>query len=236
MDPMTSSDGLKAYSQSEIVFGLFGLELDRLSRAHGWGIRSNLSHPGAAQTNLLAARPGAGRDTETGGRKLVSALSSRGILLGTVETARLPARYAATAPEARPGGFHGPSGLGRLGGPPAEQKFSSAPARRRGRPTYLAGLRRTDEGVVPQQLGRSAPSPPRSGSASPPSGPWSTAINLSADHGSTDPRGRYPGARRRRPAAARSGFRLRRWRRVGGTSPRSCRTGRPSAAGSSHRR
>ncbi|WP_182882529.1 SDR family oxidoreductase [Microbispora sp. H10949] len=120
-----SYDGMKAYSQSKIAFGLFGLELDRLSRTHGWGITSNLSHPGVAPTNLLAARPEVGRDTETGGRKLIGALSRRGILLGTVETATLPALYAATAPEARPGGLYGPSGLGHLGGPPAEQKLYS---------------------------------------------------------------------------------------------------------------
>jgi NAD(P)-dependent dehydrogenase (short-subunit alcohol dehydrogenase family) len=59
-----SYDGMGAYSQSKITFGLFGLELDRRSRAHGWGISSNLSHPGVAPTNLLAARPssvGSGR-------------------------------------------------------------------------------------------------------------------------------------------------------------------------------
>ncbi|WP_327048668.1 SDR family oxidoreductase [Microbispora sp. NBC_01189] len=120
-----SYDGMKAYSQSKIAFGLFGLELDRLSRTHGWGITSNLSHPGIAPTNLLAARPEVGRDTETGGRKLIGALSRRGILLGTAETAALPALYAAAATEARPGGLYGPSGLGQLGGPPAEQKLYS---------------------------------------------------------------------------------------------------------------
>ncbi|MEU8193349.1 SDR family oxidoreductase [Microbispora amethystogenes] len=120
-----SYDGMKAYSQSKIAFGLFGIELDRLSRTHGWGITSNLSHPGIAPTNLLAARPEVGRDTETGGRKLIGALSRRGILLGTAETAALPSLYAATAPEARPGGLYGPSGLGHLGGPPAEQKLYS---------------------------------------------------------------------------------------------------------------
>jgi NAD(P)-dependent dehydrogenase (short-subunit alcohol dehydrogenase family) len=120
-----SYDGMKAYSQSKIAFGLFGLELDRLSQAHGWGITSNLSHPGVAPTNLLAARPEVGRETETRGRKLISALSTRGILLGTVETAKLPALYAATAAEAQRGRLYGPSGLGHLGGPPAEQKLYS---------------------------------------------------------------------------------------------------------------
>ncbi|GAA3560407.1 SDR family oxidoreductase [Microlunatus spumicola] len=118
-----SYDGMRAYSQSKVAFGLFGLELDRRSRAHGWGITSNLAHPGVAPTNLLAARPELGRTQETPGRRVIRALSRRGILLGTVETAGLPALMAATDPAARGGAFYGPSGLGNLGGAPAEQKL-----------------------------------------------------------------------------------------------------------------
>lgn len=118
-----SYDGMRAYSQSKIALGLFGLELDRRSREHGWGITSNLSHPGVAPTNLLAARPEVGRDAENSGRRLIRALSERGILVGTVETATLPALYAATSPAAEGGGFYGPRGLGHLGGPPAKQKL-----------------------------------------------------------------------------------------------------------------
>ncbi|TWV17203.1 short chain dehydrogenase, partial [Streptomyces albidoflavus] len=50
---------------------------------------------------------------------------ARGILLGTVESAKFPALYAATAPEAGGGRLYGPSGPGHLGGPPAEQKLYS---------------------------------------------------------------------------------------------------------------
>ncbi|MFE6887364.1 SDR family oxidoreductase [Streptomyces sp. NPDC057694] len=116
-------DGMKAYGQSKVAFGLFGLELNRRSDAAGWGITSNLSHPGVAPTNLLAARPEVGRDKEKLGRKVIKALSARGILLGTVESAKFPALYAATSADAKPGGFYGPSGPGHLGGPPAEQKL-----------------------------------------------------------------------------------------------------------------
>jgi len=120
-----SYNGSRAYSQSKIAFGLFGLELSRRGEANGWGITSNLSHPGIAPTNLLAARPEVGRDRDTTGVKIIRALSSRGILLGTVETALLPALYAATAPDARSARLYGPSGLAHLGGPPAEQKLYS---------------------------------------------------------------------------------------------------------------
>ncbi|GIJ76663.1 hypothetical protein SAMN05443287_108178 [Micromonospora phaseoli] len=50
-------------------------------------------------------------------------MSARGILLGTVETAKLPALLAATGPHAKPGLLYGPSGPGNLGGPPAEQRM-----------------------------------------------------------------------------------------------------------------
>jgi len=118
-----SYDGMRAYSQSKIAFGLFGLELDRRSEAGGWGITSNLCHPGIAPTSLLAARPEIGRGQDTMGVRWIRTLSARGILVGTVRTAQLPALYAATSPEARRGGLYGPSGPGHLGGPPAEQKL-----------------------------------------------------------------------------------------------------------------
>ncbi|WP_432493505.1 SDR family oxidoreductase [Kineococcus gypseus] len=117
-----SYDGQRAYSQSKIAFGLFGLELDRRSRAGGWGITSNLSHPGIAPTNLLAARPEVGRERETGGRRLIGLMSRVG-LAGTVETALLPALLAATSPSALGGRLYGPDGPGHVSGGPAEQRL-----------------------------------------------------------------------------------------------------------------
>ncbi|MDT0269596.1 SDR family oxidoreductase [Streptomyces sp. DSM 44915] len=118
-----SYDGMKAYRQSKIAFGLFALELDRRSQAGGWGVTSNLSHPGVAPTSLLAARPEVGRAKDTAGRRLIRVLSERGVVVGTVLTAGLPALYAATSPEAERGGFYGPSGVGHLGGRPDTQKL-----------------------------------------------------------------------------------------------------------------
>jgi NAD(P)-dependent dehydrogenase (short-subunit alcohol dehydrogenase family) len=120
-----SYHGMHAYSQSKIALGLFALELDRRSKTNDWGITSNLCHPGVAPTNLLAARPELGRHTERPSRRIIRRLSERGILLGTVETAKLPALMAATDPDARPGALYGPSGVGHLGGPPAEQQMYS---------------------------------------------------------------------------------------------------------------
>jgi NAD(P)-dependent dehydrogenase (short-subunit alcohol dehydrogenase family) len=117
--------GQRAYSQSKIALGLFGLELDRRSRAGNWGITSNLSHPGVAPTNLLGARPELGRGAQMSGLRVIRALSQRGILVGTVETATLPALMAATSPDAKRAPFYGPRGFGHVGGAPAEQKLYS---------------------------------------------------------------------------------------------------------------
>lgn len=114
-----------AYSQSKIALGLFGLELDRRSAAHGWDIRSNLAHPGVAPTELLAARPELGRDRDTVLVRVIRTLSGRGILFGTVASAALPAVYAATSEDARGGCLYGPGGIGHLAGPPREQRLFS---------------------------------------------------------------------------------------------------------------
>lgn len=118
-----SYDGSRAYSQSKIAVGLFGLELDRRSRAGGWGITSNLAHPGVASTNLLTARPEMGRARPTAGGRIVHTLARRGLFVGTPQTALLPALLAATSPDARGGRQYGPSGLWQLAGAPAEQEI-----------------------------------------------------------------------------------------------------------------
>lgn len=118
-----SYDGMKAYRQSKIAFGLFGLELERRSRAAGWGITSNLSHPGVAPTSLLSARPELGRTTDTPQVRLIRWLSRHGWVVGTAVSAGLPALMAATSPDAEAGALHGPRGFQHLGGAPAVQRL-----------------------------------------------------------------------------------------------------------------
>jgi len=118
-----SYDGMRAYRQSKIAFGLFGLELDRRSRAQGWGISSNLSHPGIAPTSLLSARPELGRDTDTTAVRMIRWLSGHGLLVGTAATAGLPALMAATFPDAEGGLLYGPRGFQHMGGAPGQQKL-----------------------------------------------------------------------------------------------------------------
>ncbi|MFD5315871.1 SDR family oxidoreductase [Streptomyces sp. NPDC127098] len=115
-------DVMKAYRQSKIAVGLFARELDARSAAAGWGITSNLSHPGVSPTNLLSAQPGMGRPTDTREVRLIRVLSRIGVA-GTPGTAALPALLAATGPDSRGDQFFGPKGLGNVGGAPAEQRL-----------------------------------------------------------------------------------------------------------------
>jgi NAD(P)-dependent dehydrogenase (short-subunit alcohol dehydrogenase family) len=117
-----SYSGSRAYSQSKIAVALFGLELDRRSKANGWGITSNVSHPGVAPTSLLAARPEVGRAQDTSTVRMIRWMSARGILVGTVESAGQSALYAATASQTKGGEFVGPGGAGGLGGAPRIQR------------------------------------------------------------------------------------------------------------------
>ena len=120
-----SYDGMAAYSQSKIAVGLFAAELGRRSDDEGWGITSVLSHPGVAPTSLLAARPEVGRDDDTRSVRLIRWLSARGLIVGTAETAALPALLAATDPDAVSGTMFAPTGPGHLGGAPGTQKLYS---------------------------------------------------------------------------------------------------------------
>ena len=118
-----SYDSMKAYTQSKIAVGLFARALDARSRAGGWGITSNLSHPGVSPTNLLAAQPGIGRPSDTRELRLIRLLSKMGVA-GTPDSAALPALLAATGAGSHGDQFFGPNRL--IGGPPVEQKLWSS--------------------------------------------------------------------------------------------------------------
>jgi NAD(P)-dependent dehydrogenase (short-subunit alcohol dehydrogenase family) len=114
---------MKAYGQSKLAITLFGLELQRRSTAGGWGITSTLSHPGLTSTNMQASGPNMGRAKPSRMDSAFKRLSRLGLLVQTVDNGLLPALYAATSPDAKPGAFYGPSGLGQLTGPPVEQEL-----------------------------------------------------------------------------------------------------------------
>jgi NAD(P)-dependent dehydrogenase (short-subunit alcohol dehydrogenase family) len=114
---------MEAYGQSKLAQMLFALELDRRSRAAGWGIVSNTAHPGLTLTNLTSGWD-MGRD-KPGARTAVWRQVPKvfPFLVQRPGTGALPALYAATSPDARGGAFYGPDGFAHLTGGPAEQKL-----------------------------------------------------------------------------------------------------------------
>jgi NAD(P)-dependent dehydrogenase (short-subunit alcohol dehydrogenase family) len=102
-----------AYAQSKLAMLMFALELQRRSDANGWGLLSNASHPGYARTDLIANGPGSNTLRQRLNRVTIEPLISQSAAAGA-----LPTLYAATAANAKPGGYYGPTGLMELKGPP----------------------------------------------------------------------------------------------------------------------
>jgi NAD(P)-dependent dehydrogenase (short-subunit alcohol dehydrogenase family) len=117
-------EAMKAYGQSKLAEMLFALELDRRSRAAGWGIASNTAHPGLTVTNLQTSGWNMGRD-RTSVRTAAFRLAPKvfPFLVQKPEAGALPALYAATSPDAHGGAFYGPDGFAHLTGGPTEQKL-----------------------------------------------------------------------------------------------------------------
>jgi NAD(P)-dependent dehydrogenase (short-subunit alcohol dehydrogenase family) len=117
-------EAMKAYGQSKLAEMLFALELDRRSRAAGWGIVSNTAHPGLTLTNLQTSGWNMGRDkvsVRTASFRLAPKVLP--FLVQQPQTGALPVLYAATSPDARGGAFYGPDGFAHLTGGPTEQKL-----------------------------------------------------------------------------------------------------------------
>ncbi|WP_346535465.1 SDR family oxidoreductase [Micromonospora sp. DPT] len=111
---------VRAYNLSKLATLHFGLELDRRSRAAGWGITSNVAHPGTTLTNLYASGPNLGRSRPSVHEAVMRRLLRWGLFVQTVDAGLLPALYAATSPQAQGGRFYGPDGLGQFTGGPTE--------------------------------------------------------------------------------------------------------------------
>ena len=108
----------RAYQQSKLATLMFAIELQRRSDANGWGLLSDAAHPGWAMTNIFANGPGA-RGNKLA--KWVAGLVSP-VLGQSGAAGALPVLYAATAPDAKPAGYYGPTGFIELKGPPGVAK------------------------------------------------------------------------------------------------------------------
>jgi NAD(P)-dependent dehydrogenase (short-subunit alcohol dehydrogenase family) len=105
------------YGQSKLANLLFTLELQRRSDEGGWGLLVTSAHPGYARTELMYNGPGYTREslsTKFGLWILPNHSAAEGAL---------PSLYAATSPDATPGGYYGPQGMTELKGPPGPAKL-----------------------------------------------------------------------------------------------------------------
>jgi NAD(P)-dependent dehydrogenase (short-subunit alcohol dehydrogenase family) len=126
LDDLQAARGYRpwgAYAQSKLALLSFSLELQRRSEAAGWGIASIAAHPGWAMTNLYANGPA----SEGTPRVLVRLMRRATQLFShSAEAAARPVLFAATAPEAAPGGHYGRRWLGGMRGPPAPAHVTDA--------------------------------------------------------------------------------------------------------------
>ncbi len=110
----------RAYGMTKLAMLMFALEFQRRSEAAGWGIDGMAAHPGWARTDIISNGPAS--------RGLRGALwwLAKPFLLPLsppAGPAALPILFAATSPEARGGGFYGPTGPRELTGPPGTAKM-----------------------------------------------------------------------------------------------------------------
>jgi NAD(P)-dependent dehydrogenase (short-subunit alcohol dehydrogenase family) len=102
---------VRSYGLSKLAMLAFARELQARSDANGWGLRSVAAHPGYTRTNLQTTGPRLGKPARP------PRTYRRTPFWQLVETGILPALYAATSPDAEPGGYYGPDGfMGLTGG------------------------------------------------------------------------------------------------------------------------
>jgi NAD(P)-dependent dehydrogenase (short-subunit alcohol dehydrogenase family) len=101
---------MRSYGIAKLAQLMFAVELDRRSRAGGWGVMSNAAHPGLSKTNLLSgASYAAGRPTL---QARLARLSRRLLPFMRLEVDEgiKSTPYAAASPSAE-GGYYGPRGF-----------------------------------------------------------------------------------------------------------------------------
>ena len=98
-----------AYGQSKLANVLFGLDLHRRLGESGSPMKAMLVHPGWSATNLQSTGPG----------KFTGWIMGVGnaLLAQSAERGSWPLMLAAADPEARAGGYYGPTRRGQLAGP-----------------------------------------------------------------------------------------------------------------------
>jgi protochlorophyllide reductase len=134
-------DRWKAYGQSKLANVVFAQELQRRYPQ----LRSAAAHPGLARTNLQPTSVAA-----NGSQLERLAYRFMGPLFQSAAQGALPQLFAATAPEAEPGGHYGPSELGGIKGWPKAVPMAKAALD----PAQGARLWQVSEELTQRALGR----------------------------------------------------------------------------------
>ena len=116
-----SYDRWKAYSQSKLANVMTALELQERLRAEGSTVLALAAHPGLARTNLQPASV-----AMTGSRMEALAYRLMDPWFQSAAMGALPQLFAATAPEATPGGHYGPDQWGGMRGHPRAANVAPA--------------------------------------------------------------------------------------------------------------
>jgi len=113
-DDVNATGGYKAmysYGVAKLAQLMWAFELDRRSRAGGWGITSNAAHPGLSKTNLLSgASYGLDKPTLTS-RLTQLTWKLLPFMWLDVDEGIKPTLYAAVSPNAAGATYYGPRGL-----------------------------------------------------------------------------------------------------------------------------
>jgi NAD(P)-dependent dehydrogenase (short-subunit alcohol dehydrogenase family) len=104
---------MRAYGQSKLATLMLALELDKRLQTAGSAVAAIAAHPGVAATQIVSA----GGEASQFGQNLAKRLF--GLVGQSSEQGALPLLFAATADEARRGGYYGPDGWGERRGYPA---------------------------------------------------------------------------------------------------------------------
>jgi NAD(P)-dependent dehydrogenase (short-subunit alcohol dehydrogenase family) len=110
----------RTYGMTKLAMLMFALEFQRRSEAAGWEIEGLAAHPGFARTDIIGNGP-----ASSGLRGALWRISKSFLLPMSppVGPAALPILLAATSPEAKGGGYYGPSGILEIIGPPGAARL-----------------------------------------------------------------------------------------------------------------
>ncbi len=109
----------KAYGRSKLAMLIFAIELQRHAVQHRWNLVSLAAHPGWARTDIIANSTGSGAP----GLKQRVMGTAFALLAQSARDGALPSLYAAMAPQAKGGGYYGPTGPGETRGAPGASRI-----------------------------------------------------------------------------------------------------------------